>query len=152
MLGKDRGDFRVCQFSVQRDHIHMLCEANNARALSRGMQGLCIRVAKRLNSVLQRKGAVFADRYHAVILKTPRQVRHALAYVLNNFRRHNEVLGDVPASLTDDRSSADWFDGFRNRPACSELDHDAPVAGPRTWLLRVGWRRHRLINTSEVPG
>ena len=116
------------------------------------MQGLCIRIAKRLNSMLQRKGAVFADRYHAQILKTPRQVRNALAYVLNNFRRHGEVLGDVPGNLTDDRSSADWFDGFRNRPAYGELDDDAPVAGPRTWLLRVGWRRHRLIQTFEVPG
>ena len=152
VLGKDRGDFRVCQFSVQRDHVHMLCEANSARALSRGMQGLCIRIAKRLNSVLRRKGAVFADRYHAQILKTPRQVRNALAYVLNNFRRHTEVLGDVPSNLTDVRSSADWFHGFRGRPAYLDLDDDAPVAEPRTWLLRVGWRRHRLITTWEVPG
>ena len=152
VLGKDRGDFRVCQFSVQRDHIHMLCEANNARALSCGIQGLCIRIAKRLNSVLQRKGAVFADRYHAVILKTPRQVRNALAYVLNNFRRHQEVLGDVPSNLTDDRSSADWFDGFRKRLAYADFGNDAPVAEPHTWLLRIGWRKHRLIETFEVPG
>ena len=152
VLGKDRGDFRVCQFSVQRDHIHLLCEAKHAAALSRGLQGLCIRIAKQLNSVLQRKGAVFADRYHAQILKTPRQVRNALAYVLNNFRRHDEVLGDVPSNLTDDRSSADWFDGFRKRFAYAELDDDAPIAAPHTWLLRVGWRQHRLIETFEVPG
>ena len=152
VLGKENAGFRVCQFSVQRDHMHLMCEAKSAAALSRGMQGLCIRIAKRLNSLLQRKGTVFADRYHAVNLKTPRQVRNALAYVLNNFRRHNEVLGDVPSNLTDDRSSADWFDGFRNRPAYAEVDLDAPVAGPRTWLLRVGWRKHRLITTSEVPG
>ena len=152
VLGKDRGDFRVCHFSVQRDHIHLLCEAKHAAALSRGMQGLSIRIAKRLNSALRRKGAVFADRFHAQILKTPRQVRNALAYVLNNFRRHREVLGDVPTNLTDDRSSADWFDGFRTRSAYADLDDDAPVAKPRTWLLRVGWRRHRLITTAEVPG
>ena len=152
VLGKDRGDFRVCHFSVQRDHVHLMCEAKGAVALSKGMQGLCIRIAKRLNSLLQRKGTVFADRYHAQILKTPRQVRNALAYLLNNFRRHQQVLGDVPANLTDDRSSADWFDGFRNRPAYAELDDEAPVAPPRTWLLRIGWRRHRRISTAEVPG
>ena len=152
VLGKDRGDFRVCHFSVQRDHVHMLCEAKHAQALSRGMQGLCIRIAKRLNSVLLRKGAVFVDRYHAQILKTSRQVRNALAYVLNNFRKHGEVLGHVPSNLTDDRSSADWFDGFRKRPAYAEVDDDAPVAAPHTWLLRIGWRKHRLVSTAEVPG
>ena len=69
--GKARFGFRLVEFTVLRDHIHLVAEANDARALSRGMQGLNIRMAKALNRVMQRRGSVFADRYHARILRTP---------------------------------------------------------------------------------
>ena len=70
-----RFGFRLVHFSVQRDHLHLLAEASDRRALSRGMQGLSIRVAKAVNRRLGRRGAVFADRYHARALKTPREAR-----------------------------------------------------------------------------
>ena len=131
----------------------MICETKDAPALGKGMQGLCIRMARALNSVLKRKGRVFADRYHAQILKTPRQVRHVLASVLNNFRKHRAVLGDVPRNLIDEYSSAPWFDGFRSKRAKPlDVDDDAPIAKPHTWLLKKGWRRHVRITTWEVPG
>ena len=38
----------------------------------------------------RRRGKVFEDRFHAEIIETPRQARHALAYVLNNWRKHRE--------------------------------------------------------------
>jgi REP element-mobilizing transposase RayT len=54
---------RLCHFSVQRDHLHLVVEAANREALSRALQALAIRIARAINRVLGRKGKVFADRY-----------------------------------------------------------------------------------------
>jgi REP element-mobilizing transposase RayT len=86
--GKRRFGFSLVHFSVQRDHLHLIAEASDGRALSRGVQGLAIRIARAVNRQLARKGRLFADRYHARALKTPREVRFALRYVLLNVRKH----------------------------------------------------------------
>jgi REP element-mobilizing transposase RayT len=133
--------FRICHFSVQGNHIHMLVEAEDRAALSRGVQGLAIRLARCVNRVLARRGTVWADRFHAHALATPREVRNALVYVLNNIRKHAPWFRGL-----DPRSSARWFAG-RGAP---RLD-DAPVAAPRTWLLRIGWARAGAIGPEDRP-
>ena len=147
--GCERNGFRLVHYSVQGNHLHMIVEATDRACLSRGLQGLLIRIARALNRLWGRSGKVFADRYHDHILRTPREVRHALAYVLNNARRHGVRL----AQEIDWFASGWWFDGWRekltNRVA-SELAR--PVARARNWLLNVGWRRHGLIGHHEVPG
>src|SRR5688572_24396466 len=105
--GCARDGFRLCHFSVQGNHIHLVVEADSARALSEGMRAWTIRVARAINRVMAREGKVFPERYHAVRLKTARQVRAALCYVLQNARRHGM---DVPAGTPDVFSSAWWFD------------------------------------------
>jgi hypothetical protein len=77
------------------DHLHLLVEAADERALARGMQGFSIRLAKGINRRMERSGRVFGDRYHSVILTSPKQVRRALAYVLQNAKRHAEQLCEV---------------------------------------------------------
>ncbi len=86
-VAKQRLGARLVHFRVQRDHLHLLVEATDRRALSRAMQGLFVRVAKALNRAWARRGKVFRDRFHARGLESPRQVRHALAYVLLNGAR-----------------------------------------------------------------
>jgi len=145
-------DFRVVHYSIQRHHIHLIVEAHNARALSRGMQGLCIRLARAINGALKRRGTVFVDRYFERILRTPRQVRSCLLYVLNNVRRHAAQRRKVvERDWTDPCSSAGYFDGWK-RPLQPPAGRDPPVCPPRTWLLEVGWRRHGLLGFEEVPG
>jgi REP element-mobilizing transposase RayT len=159
--GRDRFGFRLIHFSVQRDHLHLLAEAADQRALSRGLQGLSIRVAKAVNRPLHRHGKVFADRYHSRALKTPRAARWALRYVLLNVRKHEPRA--VPFGFVDACSSAAWFDGFA-RPAelvfgareCREqfrIRHglDAPVVAARTWLLTVGQCRAPPFDVDDVP-
>ena len=51
---KERLGVRIVHYSVQRDHLHLIVEATDARALSRAMQGLSVRIAKSLNRVLGR--------------------------------------------------------------------------------------------------
>ena len=88
------------------------------------------------------------------ILRTPREVRNALAYVLLNARKHwRERHGAPPPVLLDEASSSRWFDGWRHVPGSREPPRESPeVVPPRTWLLSTGWRRHGLIDPAEVPG
>jgi REP element-mobilizing transposase RayT len=91
--------FRVLHYSVQRDHLHLLVEADAVSRFTRGVQGLAIRLAKAINRVVGRHERVWGDRYHARLLRTPREVRHALVYVLNNARKHlRAVRGFDPCS------------------------------------------------------
>lgn len=143
-----RTDFRVVHFSVQGDHVHLLVEARDKAALSSGLRGLSIRAARALNRAAGRSGPVWADRYHCRELASPREVRHALCYVLLNSRKHGRQTDAV-----DPCSSARWFDGWRNYDPLVDLGTDPPaVARSRTWLLSVGWRRHGLIRLGERPG
>ena len=136
--------FRIVHYSVQLNHIHLLVEAEGTRALGRGMQGLGIRLAKAINRRLGRKGRVWNDRYHGRPLRTPREVRHGLVYVLLNGRKHG-----VSGRAIDACSSGAWFEGWRE--AVEMPRGPAPVARARTWLLRVGWRRGGAIGTDEAP-
>ena len=138
-----QGAFRVVHFSVQRDHLHLVVEASDSRALARGVQGLAIRVARGINGLLGKRGRVWGDRYHARELATPRAVRDAIVYVLMNGKKHGT------AGAVDACSSAPWFDGFVHpiAPAPGE----PPVHPPGTWLGQVGWRRHGLVGFDERP-
>ena len=140
-----RGGLRILHFSVQTDHVHLIVEAESGEALSRGLQGLAIRLAKRVNRALGRAGSFWSDRYHARPLRTPREVRNALVYVLQNARKHMPGFRGL-----DPCSSALWFSGWR-RAIPTEAAR-SPVATPRTWLAAVGWRRHGSIGLEEEPG
>ena len=148
-----RGDFRVVQYSIQNDHAHLLIEATSATALTCGMKSIAARLARAVNRIFNRRGAVLDGRYHHRRLATPREVRAALAYVLLNARKHAArwVSADVASEFPlDPASSSRWFEGWADRP---DPPADSPaVARPQTWLLRTGWRRHGLIRRDEVPG
>ena len=145
--GGDRFGFRLVHYSVQSNHLHLIAEAKDRRALTRGIQGLLIRIAKALNKLWGRRGRVFADRYHDRILRSPRDVRNALKYVLHNARRHG-IFGPAP----DPYSSGLWFDGWRERFEHLTEGIARPVALAHTWLITVGWRRHGRIGLHEGIG
>jgi hypothetical protein len=143
---------RLVHFSVQSNHVHLLVEADGHHALSRAMQGIAIRLAKRLNHRLERQGSVFADRYHARALRTPLEVRRALIYVLHNHRRHAGAPGG--RSGFDPLSTAPYFNGFVPgivRPPATAPPSAMPFVQAKTWLLRIGWRRHGLLGGRDVP-
>lgn len=150
-------EFRVAHFVVESNHLHMIVEASSNEARARGLKGMNVRVARRVNRALDRSGPLFADRYHARALTTPREVHNAIRYVLNNTRHHVPELENDPTWF-DPCSSAAWFDGWAqpieaDTPWKRELlERPAPTARPRTWLLSVGWRRHGPLRFDEVPG
>jgi len=124
---------------VQGNHLHLIVEARDKEALSRGLRRIEIRMAKRLNKVMGRSGQVFPDRYHPHILRTPTEVAHALAYVRGNYAVHARRRGEVlPSSLVDRFSSDALVNGAWVEETGAPL-----VAAPRTWLLVEGWRKAR---------
>jgi hypothetical protein len=129
-----RFGLRLIEFSVLGNHMHLLVEADDHVALSRGMQGLGIRLAKALNRVMSARGRVFSDHYHSRVLRTPTELVNAIAYVLGNHAHHFGGHG-----LADPFSSA----------AC---DRGRVMAQPRTWLVRVGWRRVRHAPHYDARG
>jgi hypothetical protein len=147
------GGFRLCHYAILDDHLHLLAEARDREALARGLQGLLIRIARALNKLWGRKGKVFGDRYHGRILKTPRETRNALRYVLQNARKHAAEGREVAVSQAiDTYTSAAWFDGFRETLKIRNLEAIVrPVTDARTWMLTIGWRRHGLIGVHELP-
>ena len=149
----ERRRFRLVHYSIQTDHIHLIVEASCSPDLARGMKSIAARIARTVNRVFSLRGPVLADRYHRRVLRTPREVRNALAYVLLNVRKHwRQRHGLAPPVQLDEASSGRWFDGWRREPPGGARAGPREVAQPRTWLLITGWRRHRLIDPGEVPG
>jgi REP element-mobilizing transposase RayT len=157
--------FHLVEASIQFNHLHLLVEAKNKDALSGGMQAFLVSCAKRINRALyrrtgnRRRGSVFEDRYHGRVLKTPRQVRNTIAYVLNNFRRHGEDR--APFALNwkvDPYSTGVYFMGWAELGDSPFLFTPPPrYCGlmtwlPKTWLLRVGWKFAPPISLWAVPG
>lgn len=150
----ERGSFRVVHYSIQGNHVHMLVEAAGKEALACGMKSIAARFAHAVNRVFSRRGPVLAERFHHRVLRTPREVRNTLAYVLLNVRKHwREQRGQAPPVRLDEASSGRWFTGWKRRPPdAGSLEGPRDVAAPHSWLLVKGWRRHGLVDPEEVPG
>ncbi|HLV67695.1 MAG TPA: hypothetical protein VKY73_17870 [Polyangiaceae bacterium] len=144
---------------MQAEHVHLLVEALDKRALSAGLRGLSIRIARAVNRLVFRRGQFWADRWHGRALTSPRAVRHALPYVLANFRKHHPA-DEAPL---DPFSSAPYFHHFVGLsgapvhsaphlvPRALAPPGPPPTAQPETWLLRTGWLRHGRIGLFEKP-
>jgi len=120
--GGDRFGMRICEFSFQGNHVHFVAEAANGSALSRGMQGLSIRVARGLNAMMRRSGKVLADRFHARALRTPIDVARVLRYVRANRDVHRARWGQATLGTSDPFSSA-------------SREHGITLPAARTFLL-----------------
>lgn len=167
---RDPERFRILHYSVQHDHVHLIVEASDEWALSSGVRSVAIRMARYVNELVLRKGRFWADRWFGRALTTPRQVRNALVYVLQNFRKHAQSGGAdrkganllMPRGV-DPFSSGLSFDGWRGfsrggerapplarRAECAESGEESISRG-RSWLATAGWRVHGLVRIDEVP-
>jgi len=148
----NRCDFRILEYSIQLAHIHLVIEADTEAATCRGMRGLMIRLAKALNRRLRRHGKVFADRWYGRELRTPREIRNALIYVMFNRNHHAPIFAGP-----DPCSSAFWFTGWtlaaeaRVRHALGPPTVLRPTVDAETWLARIGWKKHGLVAFDQRP-
>jgi REP element-mobilizing transposase RayT len=150
----DGADFRVVHISIQRNHLHLIVEAANKAALSKGMKSLNIRAARAINAAFRRTGKVFAFRYCAKQIKDAMYARNAISYVLNNWRRHQQDVEEgETTTLFDAFSSAasfgGWSRGMGMRSRAPDTLEPLPVSRPRTKLLRFDWEWFGLIDPYE---
>jgi hypothetical protein len=136
--------FRVIPFSIQPDHMHLIVEADDKLGLTAGLRGLGIWIARKVNAARGGAGRVVAERYHAVPLTSPRQVRNTISYVLHNHRHH-----EPSPYLIDPFSSGRWFSGWAEPIPMPTTP--SPVLPATTWLARALWRRHGPISLYEAP-
>jgi REP element-mobilizing transposase RayT len=148
--------FRLIAYSVQTNHLHLIAEADDKFALSRAMRSLSIRIAKRINQLMHARGKRIRNRYMLSVLRTKCDVQRALAYVLNNRRRHAaQSRRRLRDRWIDPCSSAVWFQDWARPPLatwdpCPDLPRG--TVEPQSVLLRHGWKAHGLIDPSYVPG
>ncbi len=130
-----RDDFRIVEFSVQDDHVHLLVEADDDDALARGMKSFSVRANRLFNAAHGRgRGPVWGDRYHRRELTTAREVRDALVHC-----------------LCSPFSSARWFQGWTAMDAADADAGPRPTETARTLLLASAWQQHGLIDPAELP-
>ena len=67
------------------------------------------------------------------------ETERAIAYVRDNYRNHSHE--HLPDGWEDPFSSARYL--------ARDPDENAPVALPRTWLLRVGWRAQSMARPEQ---
>jgi len=139
-----RGALRIVHYSVQGNHLHLIAEAGSRVTLTRRMQGFGVRFARSVNAMMGRKrGRVAAERYHLHVLRSPREVRNAIRYVLLNHVKHSAQAGRIGITV-DPFSSGPWFAYWPanvQRVSWSALTGPPPLSAPDSWLLRTGWRR-----------
>jgi REP element-mobilizing transposase RayT len=145
-IAKYRFRCHIRHFSILSNHLHLIIQANRSDEATQAMQGLAIRIAKRLNKMWGRRGKVFADRFFLrALVRRPMQIRRALVYVLNNARKHRIEL---PDGCVDPYSSGRWFDGWKG--LWFGEDPDPPVSNPDDDLFKL-WKRFGEIGVNEVP-
>ncbi len=152
------GRIRIVEYSIQSNHLHLIVEAENSADLSRGMASLNTGLGMRLNRIWDRvgQGSVFVERFHLVLIRSPRQMRNTLNYVLRNDVHHGLNLRTL-----DPCSSAPAFTGWRQlqspkaRTQRLAAAKTCVAATPQTWLLQTGWKkvkgRHELLSTAHGP-
>jgi putative transposase len=143
-LARERFGFRLVHFSVQRNHVHLIAEAADRRALSRGVQGLTIRVARAVNARLDRAGRLFAERYHARALKTPRACSLAVRYVLLNVRKHADRAGALKMPRA-------WGGGVREHVGAPGAPHVGFVdpCSSAPWFARFARPRELVFGAAQ---
>jgi REP element-mobilizing transposase RayT len=131
--GADRFEARVVQLSLQGNHVHLLVEAADQVSLMKAMKGLSVRLARRMNRMMGKRGQVIADRYHARPLRTPAELRNARHYIANNRRHHAAAFGQALHTDSPD-------------PYASEAPRLARLLPqPRWWLLKEGIHLRRSL-------
>jgi REP element-mobilizing transposase RayT len=114
--GKERFGLRIIHFTVQGNHLHLLVEAEDALALTRGMKGLTVRMARALNKAHALRGQVFPDRFHSRALKSPREVAYAMRYILGNYMKHGLANWNDTADTCSSAAFTPGPDGLTVRP------------------------------------
>lgn len=138
---------RILHYSIQKDHLHLIAEADDNTALGLGMRSFGTRFGKALREIIGGSGRVFVGRYHLNVLDNPTKMKNALSYVLQNQAKHTRLVRHV-----DQYSSAPYFGKWKELfgpqmgPVLVDTSKTPPslpdyLSTPRSWIAREGWMR-----------
>ena len=132
---KRKDGFGILAYSLQDTHIHMIVEGESAEQVSRGMQGLGVRLTRQLNRLWERKGegSVFRERFKQIPLDGYKRINAAFNYVLNNALKHGAKRAD---NRPDRYSSAPWYPNLAERTR--RPTRESPVERSR-YLVCTPW-------------
>lgn len=131
----------ISEFSVQSNHLHLVIEAIEQRHMSRGMQGLGVRLARGLNRVFSRSGKLLLDRFHAHVLRNRIEALNAVRYVRTNHLHHRGVT-----ERTVRTAAASMFPRPHGDPlATNHLGHGVRLRFPSSALLK------HVVNALALP-
>src|SRR5262245_14278028 len=145
---QERFGCRVTDYSVLSNHIHLIVEAESESKLAQAMKGLLVRIVRALNPLWKHKGSIFRERYHARVIRTMREIRRAIRYVVLNARKHGIR---IPKDTPDPCSSGPWFQFWRGRRWNPFSSDPSPVVRPRTLNLETA-TVGLTLDLNEVPG
>lgn len=156
---------RVLEFTIQSNHLHLIVEIDGEhaetrnvgrrrvhdvrKALGLALRGLSVRIARGLNKLWGRRGAVFPERYHVEELDSVERVRRARAYALENWRKHGAQGGTTYGPGPDPRATGRWSSVWYAERWGRALDPALlaglgpraswPIVPPSTWLAREAY-------------
>jgi putative transposase len=81
---KDKFRFQLANFCIMPTHIHLLIEPGEGTSLSRIMQWIKTRSAKRWNFLHGSKNHLWGDRYFARAIKNPQEYESVMNYIDQN--------------------------------------------------------------------
>ncbi len=146
---------RILHYSILRDHLHLVVEVVDNESLTRGMRSFGSSFGKAIRSLVGGKGPVFKGRFHLTVISSPTQMRNTLAYVLQNYSQHSNLLEHIDAY-----SSAPYFADWRRLlgrrvgpiVARHSIKPSMPphLCRPNSWLAREGWKRATHVTRSRV--
>jgi REP element-mobilizing transposase RayT len=85
-LATVKSEWRLFAFCLMRNHFHLVVLGELER-VSRGMHTLAFRHAQTFNRRHERRGHLYADRFHARVIRNDEHLGNACAYVLGNAER-----------------------------------------------------------------
>jgi hypothetical protein len=92
---------RIIHYSLEHNHLHLYAECSDNIILGKAMKALGVSFVKKINSYFSRKGSCYKTRYHLRILRSAREVKNVLNYILKNGIKHKRTT-----SLIDPYNSA----------------------------------------------
>lgn len=89
---RKRYDLRLLNYTITDNHVHLVAyDHSEEQPIAASMQLIAGSTAQRYNSVWNRSGAYWGDRYHATAVETGRHLLHCLAYIDLNMVRAGVV-------------------------------------------------------------
>lgn len=88
---------RVIHFSLEHNHVHLYAECESNFVLGKAMKAFGVTFVRRVNKLKKIKGQLYKYRYHLRVLKSARDAKNVINYILKNGIKHGRTLKVINA-------------------------------------------------------